>query len=85
MNDFVGYIYFDRTREWESHFSTDANWADGDEDWFLGGIVKTLGDIFTLLSNQGFSDEYIWNFIRFDLSHDQYIQLLDADRSWNYL
>lgn len=76
MEQFVGYIYFDRTREWESHFSTDAHWADGDEDWFLGGIVKTLDDIYFILENQGFDDEYIENFIALELSHYEYMQLV---------
>lgn len=78
MNEFVGYIYFDRTRSWESYFSTDAHWADGDEDWFLGGTVRTLDDVSTILESQGFDGEYIEDFIKFDLSHDQYMQLLNA-------
>jgi hypothetical protein len=77
MNDFVGYIYFDRTRNWESHFSTNAHWADGDEDWFLGGTVRTLNDIYTILENQGFDGEYICNFINCDLSHDEYMHLFN--------
>jgi hypothetical protein len=77
MNDFVGYIYFDRTRSWESHISTNAHWADGDEDWFLGGTVRTLNDIYTILENQGFDGEYICNFINCDLSHDEYMQLFN--------
>lgn len=85
MADFVGYIYFDRNREWESHFSENAHWADDDEDWFLGGTVRTLDDVFTILGNQGFDNDYIENFIRFDLSHDQYMELLNAREELNPL
>ncbi len=75
MKEFVGYIYFDRTREWESYFSTDAHWADDEEDWFLGGSVRTIKEIYTLMYNQGFDDEYIGNFIALDVSHYDYMQL----------
>lgn len=78
MKEFVGYIYFDRTREWESHFSTDAHWADGDEDWFLGGTVRTLDDVYAILEGRGFDDEYIWYFIERGIRHDYYIRLLNA-------
>ena len=78
MNDFVGYIYFDKTRSWESHFSTNPHWADDDEDWFLGGTVKTLDDVYTVLERHGFDSDYIYNFIELDLSHYDYIQLFNA-------
>lgn len=78
MNEIVGYIYFDRTRSWESHFSTNAHWADDDEDWFLGGAVRTLNDVYAVLENQGFDDEYISNFINLDLPHYEYMQLFNA-------
>lgn len=78
MDEIVGYIYFDRTREWESYFSTNAHWADDDEDWFLGGAVRTLDDVFTVLGNQGFDDEYICNFIEIDLPHYEYMQLFNV-------
>lgn len=80
MNEIVGYIYFDRTREWESYFSEDPHWADDDEDWFLGGAVRTLDDVCTVLGNQGFDTDYIENFIRFDLSHDQYMELINGTK-----
>lgn len=75
MEQFVGYIYFDSTRDWESYFSTNAHWADDEEEWYLGGTVKTLNDIYSILENQGFDFEYIENFIALNLSHYEYMQL----------
>ena len=75
MKEVVGYIFFDKEREWESYFSSNPIWADDTDEWYLGGEVRTLEDVFTILGSHGFDDEYISNFIELDIPHEYYIDL----------
>ena len=81
MKEFVGYIFFDKTRDYESAFSINPHWADDDEDWYLGGTVKSLQDVWAVLENHGFDAEYIYNFFNFDLTHDEYAELKSQDKT----
>lgn len=74
------YIYFDNTRDWESYLSMNPHWADDDDEgWYLGGIAESLSDVFSILEEHGFDYEYIYNFIEYNISHEEYIELKRAD------
>ena len=75
MSKFIGYIYFDKERDWESYFSTDPHWADNDENWYLAGEVSTLQDVHNILNEKFDDEEYVYHFIKHNISHYAYCEL----------
>lgn len=77
INNPVAYIFFDKDRDWESALVLNPKELEGVEGWYLGGIVHSLKEIFSLMENQGFDPEYIYNFFE-EIPHWIY-NALDKD------
>ena len=64
----TAYIFFDKERDWECALTINRKEYDGYDGWYLGGIVHSIKEIFTLLEDHGFDSEYIYLFLD-DIPH----------------
>jgi hypothetical protein len=76
----VAYIFFSHSMDWACDITENPADFEGLDDWYLGGGVSNLKEVFKLLDEHDFDPEYFYDFV--DALPHRLFNLLNKDGAY---